>query len=119
MAQLGKAPGEGEAPCPESSEGHEELPDEDGEEEAEQDGSPAHDLVGQAEHEFGDGQPRGRAWSVERAEGDVTLAHLASRVAAGGEPSEEAVVVDEADGAAAGAGAAKGAIRLGGEAAAE
>ena len=38
-------------------------------------------------------------------------------MAAGGEPSEEAVVVDEPDAAAAGAGAAKGTIRLGGEAA--
>lgn len=114
---MSKAPGESEAPCPESGDGHDEFPDEHGQDEGEQQDGPAHDLVGQAEHEFGDGQPCGGVRGVERADGDLALAHLAPGLAAGGEPSEEAVVVDEPDAAAAGAGAAQRAIRLGGEAA--
>lgn len=117
VSHLSKAPGESEAPCPESGDGHDEFPDEDRDDEGEQHDNPAHDLVGQAEHEFGEGQPRRSVWSVERADGDLAAAHLAPGLAAGGEPSEEAVVVDEPDAAAAGAGAAQRAIRLGGEAA--
>lgn len=112
-----EAPGEGDAPCPERGDGHDELPEDHGEDEGEQQDGPAHGLVGQAEHELGDGQPRGRVRGVERADGDLPAAHLAPGLAAGGEPSEEAVVVDEPDAAAAGAGAAQGTIRVGGEAA--
>lgn len=44
-----------------------------GEEEGEQQ---THDLVRQARHELGNGQPRRGVCGVERAGGDATLAHL-------------------------------------------
>lgn len=49
---MSKAPGESEAPCPESGDGHDKFPDEHGEDEGEQQDGPTHDLVGQAEHEL-------------------------------------------------------------------
>lgn len=75
---MSEAPRESEAPCPEGGDGHDEFPDEDGEDEGEQQEGPTHDLVAQAEHEFGDGQPRGGVRSVERADGDLAAAHLKS-----------------------------------------
>ena len=79
VAHLSKAPRESEAPCPEGGDGHDKFPDEDGEDEGEQQDGPTHGLVGQAEHEFGDGEPRRSVRSVERAGGDLTAAHLVQR----------------------------------------
>jgi hypothetical protein len=112
VAHPSKAPSKSEAPYPEGGEGHDEFPDVHGGEEGEEEEEPAHELVGEAEHELGQGEPCRSIRGVERAGGDEALANLAVGGAAGGEPSEEAVVVDEADGPTAGAGVPQGAPRL-------
>lgn len=76
VAHLSKGPGEGQAPDPDGCEGHEKLPDIDSEQEGEEEEEPAHELVGEAEHELWEGQPGGSIWSVYRSDGDDVLADL-------------------------------------------